>query len=471
MKKVLTMVLVIAMVAAFAAPALAAERIEGGNPVFLGLGMPEYVLFSDGQIDGVIVWLPEGSDLDWDYVCNDINSSKGMPGWWSNNLKNDFFYGEERYTAKNHDFWVAQGEDGWYAYKTGDKISNTLWVRGEEPEVPDWFGIEIDPSIYVTTVNTRIIEKWQGEETPYQTITQYVAQYDSTTLTKAGYNVEFDSKNKVIGNDVVVPGSNHFAYAKLDKAALESGESFDLALVNGSKVNEVGTASVSMVDGKLVVEFDAVFSGTYGFVAADGFLPYAKNGNIHSLGIFKTGSSMDVEILTKGSYQDKDKKAANYDKDWADITGNNAISDSDYIYLYMHANPITFDRGNDISEIEVIETKEPEVVWTKTITNKVGPEQDWIEFEVYEGLGDYSEKEALDNNELSDIPEGWYTVVFNDPYLDEPAIIAIEAVANEMLKVTYGEGHSVPGETTTKRIDLPNIINPLETIYKTVYVK
>ena len=475
-KRLPALSLAIVMVLAFAVPALAVDYdhvniVENRNPVFLGTGQPGYVIFSDGQIDGLYVWLPVGSTLTWAEIDADIRAASGMPGWWGKEEFLGFFYGADVQHSGNHDFWVEQGEGGWYARKTGDNISNTIWWPNDCPN-PDWYGIKVIPKIYVSTINTKIVEKWRGEKTPYQTITQYVAKYDSTTLTNAGYSVALDSKNKVIGNDVVVPGSNHFAYAKLDKAALLAGETIDLALVNGSKVDQVGTATVKMADGKLAVEIDGLYSGSaYGFVAADGFLPYAKNGNIHSLGIFKTGSGMEVNILTKDSYQSGDKKAANYDKDWSDITGKNAITDEDFIYLYMHANPIRFDRGADISDIEWKVTKEPEVIWSKTITNTVGPVTEKVPFKVYEGRGDYSEKPALDNDSLSDIPEGWYTVVFYDPYLEDPVVFEVETVANEMLKVTYGAEHSVPGETTVKRIDLPFIENELVIINKTVAVK
>ena len=223
----------------------------------------------------------------------------------------------------------------------GDKRTFNNKTR---PNIPDGSGIEIFASAIEESSWQKWWEIWQGEKTPYKVLS---AKTDSTTLTNAGYkgdpSFKMDNKNNSL-YDKVVPGSNHFCYAVLDKAALEAGKEIELALVNGNKIDQVGSATVKMVGDKLEVKINDLYSGTYGFVAADGFLPYTKNGNIHSLGIFKTGSSFVVDILNKDSYQDKDKKGEKYDKDWSDIIGNKAaVKDENCIYLYMHANPIQFD--------------------------------------------------------------------------------------------------------------------------------
>ena len=328
---------------------------------------------------------------------------------------------------------------------------------------------------------------WQGEKTPYKVLS---AKTDSTTLTNAGYQDDpsftFDSKNNSLYS-MVVPGSNHFCFATLDKAALLAGEVIDLALVNGSKIDQVGTATVKAytIDGDKVTQLeitikDLASGSTYGFVAADGFLPYAKNSNIQSLGIFKTGASFIVDVLDEDSYQDKDKKAGNYDKDWADITGKNAIKGNN-IYLYMHANPIQFD----YTKYE--ETFDGEYAWETIEPRKIGEGFGEIVYatkslnifvKVYDEDGVLVDKFTLNGNKATTgaktltLPAGDYTVEWTfdydgdtDTYSDSVTVLPGQTVKFPHINASYEE----PTEmiyTGIKYADPLYKINPPKTVTK-----
>ena len=481
MKKIIAIAIALIMVFAVTAPAMAADADaqtiylkgsgknfnESWNNLFYIGGAESadnpnvWHLVYSGNVDCVTyMQLDFGDNGVWVWDPGDgfsVNGGGNNPGWvivapydWA-----------IKYVDKGNNQNVS---DSYVVATDGGQFNVSGFHKGSGGDEPVLSGIEVIQEVMITKVNEKIIEKWQGEKTPYQTITQYYSQHDSTTLTNADYKVAYDSKNNVIGDDVVVPNSNHFAYAKLDKNALLAGESIDLALVNGSKVNQVGTASVSMVDGKLVLAFNGVLSSTFGAVAFDGFLPAPKNGNIHSTDIFKANNNAVVDVYTGTTFQSKDKKAANYSKDIDDIM-KNAIKESGYIFLYMHANPINFDKGIEDGDIDWVVTKEPEVIWSKTILMPRKPVQEFITVEVFDSEGNLVDEQTWDN-----LPPGDYTVVFYDPYADDPVVKTATVEEGEMAKVTYSVSYEIPGRTTTKRIDLPFIEKELVIIKKSVKV-
>lgn len=113
---------------------------------------------------------------------------------------------------------------------------------------------------------------------------------------------------------LVVPGSNHFTYAKLKVADLQDGVALDLVV--GNKIEKVGTAFVQIIDGKLVITVNGdVYQSKVGAVAYT-TLPTPKNGNIHSLKEFSHNNQLTINLPA------------------ADKDG--------YIYLYVHFDTLQF---------------------------------------------------------------------------------------------------------------------------------
>ena len=174
----------------------------------------------------------------------------------------------------------------------------------------------------------------------------YSPTYKSVTLTNFGYIAAFDPKNNKFlpkESDVnIVANSNHFTYAKLNVDDLKEGVELPLSMVVGNKIEQIGTASVKMVDNQLVITIDGVVDQSkFGAVAFRGFMPNVKNGNIHSLNFFSHNNKYVVDILDFNAFQSTDKKGANYDKDWADMTKN--AGNDGYIYLYVHFDTLILD--------------------------------------------------------------------------------------------------------------------------------
>ncbi|MCL1816266.1 MAG: hypothetical protein FWG43_01510 [Clostridiales bacterium] len=351
------------------------------------------------------------------------------------------------------------GKNEWVSFSNNSGVPNGKNIQLQHPGAAElkYAGIAIDQEVMVTTINTKTIEKWQGEKTPYQTITQYVSEkFDSTTLSNAG-------APKVVTN------SNHFCYAVLSKADLAKG-SVQLELFNGNKLNVVGKASASLVNGQIVVKFgnNLMPASKYGIVAFDGFMPVVKNGNIHSVNIFKTGAGNAITPYTEKSFQSSDKKGANYDKDWADIL-KNAVKDTKNIYLYMHANPIQFDLGIEESAIAWKVTKAPELVWTKTIDIPLEPEQAFIDVKIFDAANVEIEEAKLI---ATDFKPGAYTVVFYDTFLGQEVVKVVEVAKDTVVAVEYKAAYNIDGEKLpTERIDLPFVEKDLVITYKTITVK
>ena len=77
----------------------------------------------------------------------------------------------------------------------------------------------------------------------------------------------------------VVPNSNHFVFAQINRDSLVDG--IDLEFMVGNKYEIVGTGSAQLVDDNIVITIDNLAGGEFGAIAFDK-LPVFNNGNIHS---------------------------------------------------------------------------------------------------------------------------------------------------------------------------------------------
>lgn len=111
---------------------------------------------------------------------------------------------------------------------------------------------------------------------------------------------------------LVVPGSNHFTYAKLKVADLQVGVALDLVV--GNKIDKVGTAFVKIVNGKLEITIDGdIYQSKVGAVA---YTALPNNKNIHLLKEFSHNNNLTINLPA------------------ADKDG--------YIYLYVHFDTLQF---------------------------------------------------------------------------------------------------------------------------------
>ena len=285
-------------------------------------------------------------------------------------------------------------------------------------------------------------EFWQGSKTPYK----YVSPaYSSVTATNADYkaSLTFDKKNNPQGINVV-PNSNHFTYAKLDAAALATG--VDLAMVVGNKVDQVGTASVQAVGGKLEISIDDVYASKCGAVAY-ATLPEPKNGNIHSLKEFAHNNVLSIPLPA-----------------------------SQTVYLYMHCD-VQFDLTDkadpDYADGYIWVATDPvkvgeEFVGTKTKVEALDLD---VEVTVLDANGTVVDSFVLNNSSklLLNLRPGDYAVQYAWNYegdaqngQDTVAVVANEAALFRIPLIVYA------GETQvrTRRVDLPDVINPVVVVVK-----
>ncbi|MCL1809624.1 MAG: hypothetical protein FWG42_07675 [Clostridiales bacterium] len=306
---------------------------------------------------------------------------------------------------------------------------------------------EVVQNVTVTTVNTKTVEIWQGEMTPYQTITQYSgANHGSVTVTTPAQlalkelfinpkNGNLDNKHKQF-NDLVVKNSNHFTFAKLAVADLKNGGA-ELVLVVGNKIDTVGTGKAFINSaGKLELSFGvSISSSKFGAVAFTNLLE-PKNGNIHSDKVF----SHDNKTVLNMPAADK----------------------NGYIYLYVHFDSLKYNSYTEESAVVWKVTKEPEIIWTETFTSYEEPLPVVVPFKVFD-----ADSNEVDEAAWANPTPGLYTVVFYDPYLTDPVKKVVEVVYNEALVVEYVANHEVPGSNTVKRIDLPFLEKDLVITRKT----
>ncbi|MCL2767944.1 MAG: hypothetical protein FWE49_04395, partial [Synergistaceae bacterium] len=189
----------------------------------------------------------------------------------------DLELGSYKFVERPHGVWSIEQQ---YANGIFFEIRQSV----ENPRVAEvvWVG-GTDANGNKTVVNTPILGPGNG----------------SVTATN-------DSKNPLI-----VPNSNHFNYAKLDRADLEKGVVLDMVVGNGNRL--VGNALVKLVDGKIVITFNGT-GGSFGAIAFNQ-LPNPGNGNIHSMNEFSHNSQAVITCPP----------------------GNT-------IYLYIHSNSIRFYR-------------------------------------------------------------------------------------------------------------------------------
>ena len=284
-------------------------------------------------------------------------------------------------------------------------------------------------------------ELWQGSKTPYKYVSQ---SYGSVTATNADYkdSLTFDKKNNPQGINVV-PNSNHFTYAKLDAAALVEG--VELAMVVGNKVDQVGTASVKAVGGKLEISIDDVYASKCGAVAY-ATLPEPKNGNIHSQKDFAHNNVLSIPLPA-----------------------------SQTVYLYMHCD-VQFD---------LTDKADPRYadgyIWVATDPVKVGEEfvgtkikTTRLDLDVEVTVlknGELVESFVLNNSSkvLANLPAGEYTVhalwVYEGGISEHEGtvtVVADEAALFRIPRIVY-EGET---QVRTTRVDLPDIINPVVIVKK-----
>ncbi len=168
----------------------------------------------------------------------------------------------------------------------------------------------------------------QREMTPYKKMSPAYGTVTATNLSTWedwSEKPAFDKKNNPLYT-YVVPNSNHFTYAKLDKNDLVKGVA--LVIVEGNKVNKVGTAFVKLVEGNLVITIDDYAKGDWGAVAFTNLKGVPNNGNIHSI-----SKAADMKTLGAAS------TVTRFDHD------NKAMIQcpaGDVIYLYLHSGSMNF---------------------------------------------------------------------------------------------------------------------------------
>ena|GEM_PF-1746158 len=341
--------------------------------------------------------------------------------------------------------------------------------------------LEVSASAILKTTKETILKKLQREVTPYEEWTQYLTQsYGSVTATTPSQwalrtestVISTKNGNALFGtngfNPLVVSNSNHFTYAKLDKEVLDAGGVVDLVLVVGNKFDQVGKGTAFInAEGKLELIFDDFYAGKFGAVAFDGFMPNVKNGNLHSVGIFKHDSNDAIAIYTKASFQSTDKKGVTYDKDWADIIAKPAEEEGGYIYLYVHLDPVQFKIGEPVQTNKWTIEGEYEVKCEKVLKTTTVETELEVTVTVYD-----SEDNVVDPANFGKLKPGAYKIVYYDAHGDvteteDVTIIAGETITAEGYFAEYFE--DAEPRIITKY--LPDIVNPVVIINKTAVKK
>jgi len=188
------------------------NRISDKNNVFLGESTPEFVIFGDGQINGILVWLPdepdENDDMTWDFIYKKFinNTAKNnIPGWFAYNINVEFFYGNEIIRSGKHDFWVEKREDGYYANKTKDTIGNVLWILGPlPPETTTEPETEIAAE-EVTTEEPTTTEFAAEITTTEPTVTEPTAETTTAEVTEEPTTTESAAEPTATGYTPITP--------------------------------------------------------------------------------------------------------------------------------------------------------------------------------------------------------------------------------------------------------------------------
>ena len=423
MKKLMIFALVVIMTLALAVPAFAADRVLSENKVGFHCGCEG----GNGSVTPLNYydtpeWLVRIDDVTWELESKDYACPKcGNTDWVSFSNKSGVFDGK----------------------------NVQVYRKGDDPPPPQPSGIIANGNASLTTTTETILQKWQRELTPYQTITQYVSDsFSSVTATYVDYlsRLDINEKNGKVteksGQKVIVPNSNHFTYAAFTLAELQAG--VDLALVVGNKLDYVGAASIKInANGKLELSIsDKIFKSAFGFVAFNDSFTIPKNGNIHSDKLFGGHNSNTVFDLPAAG---KDGK----------------------IYIYVHFDNLTYDLGVEESAIEWIVTKDYELKLTEIVkTEEVTTAISGVTYTILDAAGNDVTDEA------ADLEPGLYTVVFYDPYINEFITFAdVEVIYGEFTTVTYSANYFENAAPIFIDEYLPDIENPLVIINKTVKVK
>jgi hypothetical protein len=143
--------------------------------------------------------------------------------------------------------------------------------------------------------------------------------YGSVTATNVWYNE--------VPGKMVVPNANHFTYAKLSWAELTAGETIELAMVVGNKIDRVGTCYVKKVCNNLVIEIENFGKGEFGAVAFNKMVA-PKNGNIHS---GQWDAAACGALVSKFNHDNK-----------LTIPCPSPNGTTPFIYLYIHCGTINY---------------------------------------------------------------------------------------------------------------------------------
>ena len=227
-----------------------------------------------------------------------------------------------KFTAKASVERELQYVSDYYFFEGVSADVQQLFQPLMQPLFQPLFDTEIEVNFYSCSADFTIESQGPVLGPSYGSVTATVAGNRDAIL--AGLNPKngnpfYNDKNNP-NTPFVVPNSNHFVYAELDRAALAEGIALDMLV--GNKFDVVGSAFVKLEGDNLVITING--EGTFGATAFSK-IPAPKNGNIHS------------------------QKEADLKKDFGATTGfahNNVTvlpcPAGDTIYLYIHCDSIRF---------------------------------------------------------------------------------------------------------------------------------
>jgi hypothetical protein len=286
-------------------------------------------------------------------------------------------------------------------------------------EIPPTGTLEITFEATLKTITETILQKWQRVVTPhekYQWIPPTTTQGDSSVTATNNCAQPF-----------IVPNSNHFTYAKLSVADLADGVTLDMVV--GNNIERVGTVFVQIVDGKLVLTIDKLFSvGEFGARAFTA-IPIG-NGNIHSMSGFHDGKYViDLPV--------------------ADADG--------FIYLYIHCNSIKFviTEGNWQLVREWTEEGDYSLKFAKVIKTDIVKTPVAVEFVVTDSNGN-----VVDSADFGALTPGEYTIVYTDAKGGTKTDI-VTVTSGNTVESSYSAKYHEKAEPIIKRVNLLDIKNPL----------
>jgi hypothetical protein len=251
----------------------------------------------------------KAADKSWEFIetyTTDANGTVSMT---------DLFPGKYKVVEKAHDVWKIEDsfEDGIF-FKI-DKYGNTKWKHTGTGGVPVIVNVPVLGPSYGTVTGTN-----EGKRLTI------LAGLDKKTG-NAIYNKKENS-----GTPFVIPNSNHFVFAIIDRNELEKGVSLDMMV--GNTYDVIGKAFVKLEGGNIEIAMNGV--GTFGAIAFgsndnpitnyynNDVVPIFNNGNIHS--------QKEADLKAQGAVT-----GFNHDnKTSIPCPAGNTI------ILYIHCNPMQF---------------------------------------------------------------------------------------------------------------------------------